>query len=93
MKRSDFLMDTTELIEKIFESLKKDDSACIIAQSDLEKFCKEREELKKYKWLYKVACLAIHDTTEIPIEEIKKDFERLWNLTQIRKENMKNVNK
>lgn len=51
-----------------------------------------RAEKDKYKWLYHVVCLALHDTIGIPLEEIKKDFEHLWNLTQIRKENKKNVN-
>lgn len=80
MKRSDFLMDANELVEKVLESLKNGDSACIIAQSDLDKFYKEREELEKYKWLYKVACEIIHDIDGTKVDEIMKDLDRLWNL-------------
>jgi hypothetical protein len=92
MKRSDFIMDSNELAEKIFEGLKKEGRAYVITQSDVDKINKEGEELKKYKWLYKVVCLALHDTTEIPLEEIKKDFEHLWDLKSAREENKKNVN-
>lgn len=73
-------MDTTELVEKILESLGKDDSACIISQSDLDSLLKSKEELKKYKWLYKVACEIIHDIDGTKVDEIVEDLDRLWKL-------------
>ena len=73
-------MDTNELVEKVLKCLKNNDTACVIAQSDLDKFCQEREELEKYKWLYKVACEIIHDIDGTKVDEIMEDLERLWNL-------------
>lgn len=58
-------------------------------------------ELKKFKWLYKVSCMIIHDMDGTPIEEIDKDLNHLWDLfknkdieelQKVEKENKKNVN-
>ena len=47
---------------------------------------------KKYRWLYQVACEILHDTSDIPLEHIKDEIEKLWDLQNKVWERNKNGN-
>ena len=47
---------------------------------------------KKYKWLYQVACEILHDTNGVPLEQVKDELEKLWELQNKVWERNKNVN-
>lgn len=47
---------------------------------------------RKFKWLYQVACEILHDTSDIPLERIKGEIEKLWDLQNKVWERNKNVN-
>lgn len=84
MKKQDFVMTWDEIQIEINKSKKG------VGIVDLEKLENIEKDLQKYKWLYKIACEVIHDIDGVELEDVHKDFEKLWELFKDRRG--KNVN-
>ena len=82
-------LNVNDMVEECLKYLDSPDYVTLVSKKH---FTMLKDLVKKYKWLYHVVCLALHDISELPLEEIKKDFEHLWDLKSAREENKKNVN-